>query len=61
MCNKQKNEIFNNHFEVKEIDKPKSWRLLVQLTADQYVEEAVFTVQGVLISKELPTLQEKSR
>jgi hypothetical protein len=60
-CNKQEIQIFNSHFEVKEIEKPKSWRLLVQSITERDVEEAVFTVQGVLVSKELPPLREKPR
>jgi hypothetical protein len=31
------------------------------LTAERDVEEPVFTVQGVLVSKELPPLREKPR
>ena len=60
-CNKQEIKVFNSHFEIKEIEKPKSWRLLVQSTAERDVEEAVFTVQGVLVSKELPPLRERPR
>ena len=60
-CNKQEIETFNSLFEIKEIAKPKSWRLIMQPTAERDVEEAVFTVQGVLISKELPPLREKPR
>lgn len=58
---KQDIQVFNSQFEVKVIEKPKSWRLLVQSTAERVVEEAVFTVQGVLVSKELPPLREKPR
>ena len=61
MRNKQEIKYFNNHFEVKEIEKPKSWHLLMQSTAGGNVEEAVFTVQGVLVLKELPPLREKPR
>jgi hypothetical protein len=60
-CNKQDIKIFDNRFEIKEVEKPKSWRLLVQSTAERDIEEAVFTIQGVLISKELPPLREKPR
>ena len=60
-CNKQEIELFNSRFEIKEIAKPKSWHLLMQSTAEGDVEEVVFTVQGVLISKELPPLREKPR
>ena len=59
--NKQEIIDFNNRFDVKEIEKPKSWRLLVQSTAETDAEEAVFTVQGVLISKDLPPLRERPR
>ena len=59
--NKQEIQFFNSNFEVKEIEKPKSWRLLVQSTTERVVEEAVFTVQGALVSKELPPLREKPR
>jgi hypothetical protein len=60
-CNKQEIQHFNSNFEVKEIGKPKSWRLLVQSITERDIEEAVFTVQGVLVSKELPPLREKPR
>jgi hypothetical protein len=60
-CNKQEIQNFNSDFEVKEIGKPKSWRLLVQSITERDVEEAVFTVQGVLVSKELPPLREKPK
>jgi hypothetical protein len=60
-CNKQEIQNFNSNFEVKEIGKPKSWRLLVQSITERDIEEAVFTVQGVLVSKELPPLREKPR
>jgi hypothetical protein len=59
--NKQEIKNFNNLFEIKEIGKPKSWRLLTQSTAERDVEEAIFTIQGVLESKELPPLREKPR
>ena len=57
----QEIQTFSSQFKVKEIKKPKSWRLLVLSNAESAAEEAVFTVQGVLISKELPPLQEKPR
>jgi hypothetical protein len=60
-CNKQEIQNFNSDFEVKEIGKPKSWRLLVQSITERDIEEAVFTVQGVLVSKELPPLREKPK
>jgi len=60
-CDKQEIQLFNSHFEVKEIEKPKSWRLLVQSTAERADEEAVFTIQGVVVSKDLPPLREKPR
>ena len=60
-CNKQEIESFNNKFEIKEILKLKSWRLLMQSIGKRDAEEAVFTVQGVLISKELPPLRERPR
>jgi hypothetical protein len=43
------------------IEKPKSWRLLVQSTTERADEEAVFTIQGVVVSKDLPPLREKPR
>ena len=52
---------FDKQYEVKEIEKPKTWRLLMQATAERGVEEAVFTVQGVIISKDLPPLREKPK
>ena len=54
--NEQDILLFNDYFNVKEVDKPKSWHLLVQLTAETDAEEAVFMVQGVLVSKDLPPL-----
>jgi len=51
---KQEIKSFNSRFEVKEIDNPKTWRLLMLSTAEKDEEEAVFTVQGIIVSKELP-------
>ena len=52
---------FDTRYEIKEFDKPKTWRLLTQATAERGVEEAVFTVQGVIITKDLPPLREKPK
>ena len=60
-CNKQEIESFDNKFEIKEILKPKSWCLLMQSIGKRNAEEVVFTVQGVLILKELPPLRERPR
>ncbi|KAF8809758.1 hypothetical protein BYT27DRAFT_7093807 [Phlegmacium glaucopus] len=58
---KQEINSFNSSFEVKEIEKPKTWHLLTLSTIEKDVEEAVFTVQGVIISKDLPPLREKPK
>lgn len=47
---------FDKHYEIKEVENPKTWQLLMQSTVEREAEEAVFTVQGVIISKELPPL-----
>lgn len=44
------------------IKNPDSWRLIdIRVDNEAMVEEAVFTVQGILISKELPLLLEKPK
>jgi hypothetical protein len=44
------------------MDKPDSWHLIDNKADNEaMVEEAVFTVQGILISKELPLVLEKPK
>ena len=50
---KQEIHIFNNRYSVREMEKPKSWCLLDHSTAEAVDKEVVFTVQVVVVSKEL--------
>jgi hypothetical protein len=44
------------------MENPTSWRILRQdALQSSAIEEAVFTIQGVLVLKELPPLLEKPR
>jgi hypothetical protein len=42
------------------MENPSSWRLL-KMNSGYEMEEAVFTVQGIIISKDLPPIYEKPR
>jgi hypothetical protein len=44
------------------MDQPTSWRVLKQNTDKETAsEEAVFVLQGIIVSKDLPPLREKPR
>jgi hypothetical protein len=38
-----------------------SWRVVKEAGVERELEEVVFTLQGVLVEKELPPLKEKLR
>jgi len=47
---------------IKEMDNPKSWHLLKwHNDSDLVMEEAVFSVQGIIMSKDLPPIYDKPR
>jgi hypothetical protein len=44
------------------MEKPDSWHLIdIRQHNEATMEEAVFTVQGILVSKDLPPLKEKPK
>jgi hypothetical protein len=44
------------------MEKPDTWRLIdIRQENESAMEEVVFTVQGILVSKDLPPLQEKPK
>jgi hypothetical protein len=45
---------------IQEMGNPMTWRLLKR-SSDPVMEEAVFTVQGIILSKDLPPIYEKPR
>ncbi|KAF8811310.1 hypothetical protein BYT27DRAFT_7034303, partial [Phlegmacium glaucopus] len=49
-----------DRFTIQEMENPSSWRLLKRNDSSE-MEEAVFTVQGIIISKDLPPIYEKPR
>jgi len=59
---KQDGGTFYNKFAIKKMENPDSWRLIdIQAENEAIVEEAIFTVQGILIAKELPPVLEKPK
>jgi len=48
-------------YRVKCYENPVSWRLVREAGVKKEVEEVVFTVQGVLLEKELLPFEEKPR
>lgn len=59
---KQDSSTFYDKFAIKKMENPDSWRLIdIQAANEAVVEEAVFTVQGILIAKELPPVLEKPK
>ncbi|KAF8229612.1 hypothetical protein L208DRAFT_1285997, partial [Tricholoma matsutake] len=46
---------------IKLYENPPSWRLVRTVGTEDKVEEVVFTLQGVLVEKELPPFKEKPR
>ena len=61
--NKQQNpSAFSSTYEIQKIEQPTSWRMVKQNTGEETVsEEAVFILQGVIMSKDLPPLREKPK
>ena len=51
---------FSDRFMIQELENPRSWRLLKQ-NSSFGMEEAVFTVQGIMLSKDLPPIYNKPR
>ena len=45
---------------VQEVGKPMTWRLLKR-NDGSVMEEAVFSVQGIILSKDLPPIYDKPR
>ena len=59
---KQGINTISDKFVVQEMTNPLSWRLLKrENNGDIVKEEAVFSMQGVIISKDLPPVNEKPR
>jgi hypothetical protein len=56
----QGSNMFSDKFTIQELENPSSWRLLKRNNGSE-MEEAVFTVQGIIISKDLPPIYEKPR
>ncbi|KAF8231699.1 hypothetical protein L208DRAFT_1275604, partial [Tricholoma matsutake] len=46
---------------IKQYENPVSWRVVKEAGVEKELEEAVFTLQGVLVEKELLPLKEKPR
>ncbi|KAF8896010.1 hypothetical protein BD779DRAFT_1466051 [Infundibulicybe gibba] len=62
LANMAKNDKWMDQLRIECLEEPKTWRLLVATSSDgalPTVEEAVFTIQGVLMAKDLPPIQEK--
>ena len=58
----QNNNIYFDNLTIRKTENPDTWHLVtVHNDNEGEVEEVVFTIQGVLVSKELPPLQEKPR
>ena len=54
--------MISDKFVVQEMANPKSWRLLNRENASELEkEESVFTIQGVIMSKDLPPICEKPK
>ena len=51
---------FSDCFMIQELENPRSWHLLKQNSSSE-MEEAVFTVQGIMLSKDLPPIYNKPR
>ncbi|KAF8811290.1 hypothetical protein BYT27DRAFT_7040346, partial [Phlegmacium glaucopus] len=55
-------DTFLDRFMVQEMVNPTSWRLLKrQDNSEPVMEEAVFTVQGIIVAKDLPPINDKPR
>ena len=58
----QDGERFSDRFMVQEMTNPTSWRLLKrQDNSEPVMEEAVFTIQGIITRKDLPPIIDKPR
>ena len=53
-------DTFSDRFMIQEMGNPMTWRLL-KWSSDPVMEEAVFTIQGIILSKDLPPIYEKLR
>jgi hypothetical protein len=51
---------FSDQFMIQEVGNPITWRLLKR-NSGTVMEEAVFTVQGIILSKDLPPIIDKPR
>ena len=59
---KQESKTFSDKFVVQEMTNPMSWRLLKrENNSDLEKEEAVFSIQGIVMSKDLPPIYDKPR
>jgi hypothetical protein len=53
---------FNEKFIIEKTENPISWRLInIHQQNDTAMEEMVFTIQGILVLKDLPPLQQKPK
>jgi hypothetical protein len=58
----QEPEYFNNNYSIHKLDGPTSWRVLKKRAdVNDASEEAIFTMQGILTSKDMPPILEKPR
>ena len=51
---------FSDCFMIQELENLRSWCLLKQNSSSE-IEEAVFTVQGIMLFKDLPPIYNKPR
>jgi hypothetical protein len=58
----QEGDTFLDKFIVQEMTNPMSWRLLKwENNSDLVKEEAVFSMQGIITSKDLPPVYDKPK
>ena len=53
-------DTFSDQFMIQEVENPTTWCLLKR-NSEPVMEEAVFTVQGIILSKDLPPVYDKPR
>lgn len=53
-------DTFSDRYMIQEVGNPTTWRLLKR-DSEPIMEEAVFTVQGIIITKDLPPIYDKPR
>ena len=53
-------DTFSDQFMIQEVENPTTWHLLKR-NSEPVMEEAVFTVQGIILSKDLPPVYDKPR